>query len=88
LEEAILAKEETKQKPTMVLDCIGLYCPVPVMRTREEMDKLGVGDTLEILADDPAAEPDLKAWAKRTGQEMVSIEKTDEVLRFLVKKIK
>jgi len=58
-----------------------------VMRTREEMDKLGVGDTLEILADDPAAEPDLKAWAKRTGQEMVSIEKTDEGLRFLVKKI-
>ena len=83
-----MAKEETKQKPAMVLDCIGLYCPVPVMRTREEIDKLRIGDILEILADDPAAEPDLKAWAKRTGQEMVSIEKTDEGLRFLVKKIK
>jgi len=84
----ILLEEETKQKPTRVLDCIGLYCPAPVMRTREEMDKLAIGDTLEVLADDPAAEPDLKAWARRTGQEMAAIKKTDEGLIFLIKKIK
>ena len=83
-----MVEEEAKQKPTRVLDCIGLYCPVPVMRTREEMDKLAVGDTLEILADDPAAEPDLKAWAKRSGQEIVTIEKMNEGLRFKVKKTK
>ncbi len=83
-----MVKKETKQQPTKLLDCIGLYCPIPVMRTREEMDKLTIGDTLEILADDPAAEADLKAWAKRTGQEIVTIEKTNEGLRFLVKKIK
>ena len=70
-----------------VLDCIGLYCPMPILKTRQEMDKLHVGDTLEVLADDPAAEPDLKSWAKRTGQKILNIEKTDEGLRFLIEKI-
>ena len=70
------------------LDCIGLYCPMPILKTRQEMDKLGVGDMLEVLADDPAAEPDLKSWAKRTGQKIVKIEKTDEGLRFLIEKMK
>ena len=71
-----------------IVDCIGLYCPMPILKTRQEMDKLGVGDILEVLADDPAAEPDIKSWAKRTGQKILKIEKTDEGLRFLIEKIK
>ena len=68
------------------LDCIGLYCPMPVLHTRQEMDKLAIGEILEILADDPAAEEDLKAWAKRTGQKILEIEKTGEGMRFLIQK--
>ncbi len=68
------------------VDCIGLYCPAPVIKTRQEMDRLAVGEVLEVLADDPAAEEDLKAWAKRTGQRILEIEKTDEGLRFLILK--
>jgi len=52
------------------------------------MDKLAIGEILEILADDPAAEEDLKAWAKRTGQKILEIEKTDEGMRFLIQKEK
>jgi TusA-related sulfurtransferase len=52
------------------------------------MDKLAIGEVLEVLADDPAAEEDLKAWAKRTGQEIVEIEKTNEGMRFLIQKTK
>ena len=74
-------------KASKVLDCIGLYCPVPVMRTNEEVDKLSIGDTLEVLADDSAAEPDIKAWAKRRGQKILEIERTDEGLRILIQKI-
>ncbi|MCJ7576115.1 MAG: sulfurtransferase TusA family protein [Dehalococcoidia bacterium] len=70
------------------LDCIGLYCPAPVLNTRQEVDKLAIGDVLEVLADDPAAEEDLKAWAKRTGQKILKIEKTDEGMRFLIQKTK
>ena len=71
-----------------ILDCIGLYCPTPVLQTRQEMDKLAIGEVLEVLADDPAAEEDLKAWAKRTGQRILKIEKTDEGLRFRILKEK
>jgi TusA-related sulfurtransferase len=52
------------------------------------MDKLAVGDVLEVLADDPAAEEDLKVWAKRTGQKILEIEKTNEGMRFLIQKKK
>jgi len=71
-----------------ILDCIGLYCPMPVLQTRQEMDKLAIGEVLEVLADDPAAEEDLKAWAKRTGQKILEIEKTSEGMRFLILKEK
>ena len=71
-----------------ILDCIGLYCPTPVLNTKQEMDKLAIGEILEILADDPAAEDDLKAWAKRTGQKILEIEKTGEGMRFLIQKEK
>ena len=48
-----------------ILDCTGLYCPMPVLKTREEMGMLAVGEAFEVLADDPAAEEDLKTWAWR-----------------------
>lgn len=76
------------KRADQTLDCIGLYCPMPVIRTKEEMDKLAVGETLEVLADDSAAEEDLKAWAKRTGQKILEVRETNEGLRFLIKKTK
>lgn len=71
-----------------ILDCIGLYCPMPVVKTKQEVDKLAIGEILEVLADDPAVEEDLKAWAKRSGQKILKIEKTDEGMRFLIQKEK
>ena len=75
-------------KADATLDCIGLYCPMPVLKTREEIDKLSTGEILEVWADDAAAEADLKAWAKRTGQKVLDIKKTDEGIRFLIMKEK
>lgn len=83
------AKNKSSVKPDKTLDLIGFYCPIPVYRTREETDKMKVGQVLEILADDPAAEEDISRWAKRTGQEMILFEKSDEgKLRFLIRKKK
>jgi tRNA 2-thiouridine synthesizing protein A len=76
------------RRASRILDCIGLYCPMPVIRTNEEIDKLAVGETMEVLADDSAAEEDLKAWAKRTGQKILEIGKTNEGIRFLIQKTK
>ena len=68
------------------LDCIGLYCPEPVFQTRLELDKMAVGETLEVVADDPAAEEDIKSLAKRTGNEVLRMNKKGNVLRILIRK--
>ncbi len=83
-----MVDSKSPKRTHQVLDCIGLYCPMPVLKTRQEMDKLVTGQILEVLADDPAAEEDIKAWAKRAGQKILKIEKTNEGLRFLIQKIK
>ncbi|MEM2111776.1 MAG: sulfurtransferase TusA family protein [Candidatus Bathyarchaeia archaeon] len=78
----------TTIKPNRNLDCIGLYCPEPVFRTRIELDKMAVGEVLEVLADDPAAEEDIKSLTKRTGHELLELTKEGDVCRFLIRKVK
>lgn len=75
-------------KPNKTLDCIGLYCPQPLLQAREGIDAIQVGEVLEILADDPAAEEDIKRFAKRTGHDIIAIEKDGDRLRFLIRKTK
>jgi len=75
-------------QPNRVLDCLGLFCPEPVFQTRMEIDKLQIGETLEVLADDPAAEEDIKRLTKVLGQELVKFKKEDGKLHFLIKRIK
>jgi TusA-related sulfurtransferase len=59
---------------------------MPILQTRQEIDKLGIGEVLEVWADDPAAEADLKAWAKRAGQRILEMEKTTNGIKFLILK--
>jgi tRNA 2-thiouridine synthesizing protein A len=68
------------------LDCIGLFCPEPLFQTREAIDRLAAGQILEVLADDAAAEEDLKRFAKRTGHEVISVEDRGAHKRFLIRK--
>ncbi len=77
-----------KIKPDRTLDCLGLYCPEPVFRTRMELDNMRIGEILEVLADDPAAEADIESLVKRLEQEIVSVRKDENTVRILVKKVK
>jgi len=78
--------DSATSKPTKTLDCIGLYCPEPVFRTREEISTVPMGEVLEVLADDPASESDIRSWAKHAGQELISVEKRDGGFRFLIRR--
>jgi tRNA 2-thiouridine synthesizing protein A len=68
------------------LDCLGLYCPMPILKTRDVMKHMTVGQVLEMTSDDPASEADLKAWTARVGHELVEIEKHGAVFRFVLRK--
>jgi tRNA 2-thiouridine synthesizing protein A len=70
------------------LDCLGLYCPEPVFRTRMAIDEMEIGETLEVIADDPAAESDIQSLVKHLGQEIISSTKEGDTVRILIKKIK
>jgi len=76
-----------KKKPDRELDCLGLYCPEPVFRTRQEIDKLAIGQVLEVIADDPAAEEDIKRLVQRLGQQL-ELRKENNRFRFFIKKVK
>lgn len=80
-------REENGTRPQRTLDCVGLYCPEPVFRTREEISAVAVGEVLEVLADDPASESDIRSWAKHAGHELISAEKVDGGFRFLVRRL-
>jgi TusA-related sulfurtransferase len=77
-----------KVKPDKTLDCLGLYCPEPVFRTRIELDNMKIGEILEVLADDPAAEEDIQSLVKHLEQEIVNVSREGNVIRILVKKVK
>lgn len=70
------------------LDCVGFFCPMPISMTREEIEKIGVGQVLKMEADDPAAEEDILRWAKRTGHEVIKFEKTGGVMTFYIRRVK
>ena len=70
------------------IDVRGLYCPEPVFRTKIEIEKLIVGDKIKVIADDPESEEDISNWVKRTGHELLALEKKEKDLEFLIRKAK
>lgn len=69
-----------------VLDCTGLQCPLPVIKTAQAMKEVPVGEVLELLATDPGVEPDMRAWTKRTGNELVDITKDGDVFHVRIRR--
>ncbi|MBI2525652.1 MAG: sulfurtransferase TusA family protein [Candidatus Rokubacteria bacterium] len=72
--------------PVKHIDCIGLFCPMPIVKTREALRELAVGEVLEMLSDDPGSDPDMKTWAQRSGHELLEVSREGAIYRFLVRK--
>jgi len=68
------------------IDCVGLFCPVPIIKTAEALSELSPGRILEMTSDDPASLADMKRWSTRTGHELLEIDKHGAVFRFVVRK--
>ncbi len=77
----------SEMNPDDRLDCVGLFCPQPLFQTKQAIEGLKPGQVLEILADDPAAEEDIRRFCRRTGHELISVKNLpDNVKRILIRR--
>lgn len=54
------------------LDARGLNCPLPILRSKKALAQMEAGQVLHVLATDPGSVKDFAAFAKQTGNELVS----------------
>lgn len=73
--------------PTLELDCRGLFCPLPALRTEKALTRLAPGELLRVLCTDPAARIDLSALCERAAAELVRIEERDDELVFWIRRL-
>lgn len=73
-------------KVDQVLDLKGLLCPMPVVKLQLAIKKLTAGAVVEGIATDPGVMADIPAWAKTSGNELVSIRQEGKEYHFVVKR--
>ena len=72
--------------PDRQIDCTGLFCPMPIVKTREAVKQMAIGQMLAVLSDDPSSDADMRSWARNTGHELLDVSCDGAVYRFLVRK--
>lgn len=68
------------------IDLCGLCCPGPLMQVKQNMDSLKNGDVIKVYASDPGFYEDIKAWCKKTKNELMNISKNEGKITALIKK--
>ena len=68
------------------LNCEGLNCPLPILKTKKTIDGMSSGELLKMTATDPGSVNDMDSWSKRTGNELVSHLEDSGVHTYLIKK--
>lgn len=70
----------------ITVDTRGTYCPMPMVQAKTGIEKVAVGQVMELLADDVGSKTDMPAWANNTGHELISSEQDGDTFRFLVRR--
>jgi len=73
-------------RPDEILDTVGLYCPIPIIRTAERMKRLESGAVLEVISDDRVILIDMPAWCRSTGNVFLGSRQDGDEYRLLVRK--
>lgn len=77
----------SKDEISETLDVKGLSCPMPVVKTKQAVDQLDSGETLEVLATDSGSISDIQGWVDATtGVELLEQDESDDVYVHYVKK--
>lgn len=64
------------------LDVKGLKCPLPILRTKKALSEMASGEVLHVLATDAGAVKDFQAFARQTGNRLLSDAQAGEVFEF------
>jgi len=75
-----------KMKADKSIDCLGLFCPMPIIKTAEAIKEIETSQVLEVIADDEGIVEDMPNWCKMTGHEYLGIEENDHEFKTYVKK--
>jgi tRNA 2-thiouridine synthesizing protein A len=75
-------------KSDQVLDCSGMACPMPILKTKKAVDALQIGQVLKMIATDAGSVSDMTAWTSKTGHQLVAQEKEGDKFIFYVKRAK
>ena len=70
-----------------VLDATGLDCPLPILKTKVEINRMQPGEILHVLTTDPLAPLDFRAFCARTGHELLHFIETGERAEFFIRKV-
>ena len=70
----------------MTIDTVGLFCPVPIIRTAEAMKRIATGTVLEVISDDRVILIDMPAWCRSTGHRYLGARRTDDAFHLFVRK--
>lgn len=62
------------------IDTVGLFCPLPIVRLKKEIENIEVNSVIELLSDDPGVLEDIPAWCKETGNKLLSLQKKEDNL--------
>jgi tRNA 2-thiouridine synthesizing protein A len=70
-----------------VLDCTGLACPMPILKTKKAVDALSAGQVLKMIASDPGSVSDIDAWTRKTGHHLLASEREGGKYIFYIQKV-
>ena len=74
------------QAITLELDLSGLTCPMPLLKTKQALNRLSAGAIVKVVATDPASQRDFQVFAEQSGNELLSSERLDDRFVYLLKK--
>jgi tRNA 2-thiouridine synthesizing protein A len=87
LYKKILEKIMAEYNITKKLDCTGMLCPLPVVKTNKAIKEIEVDEILEMVATDAGSIPDMEAWARQTNHELLEAkDEGNSNYRFIIKK--
>lgn len=68
------------------IDCKGLSCPMPIVRTKKAVEEIQAGEVLEVIATDPGSIADVKSWASRTGHQFLGTIEEEGTFKHYIRK--